>query len=96
MDKEISKFLVELGIKVDNLIDKELEKTGYDRAYFEFLFKANLLNDAFNKIGEKTLIDDASEYHYCAFCGKEAFYFVDKIDGYVCAECFRKLKEEEK
>ena len=95
MEKDyVNKFLMNLANKVDALIDKEMEKAGYDRGYFEFLLKADILNDTFNKIEEKTLIDDVSKYHYCAFCGKLAYYYLEEVSGYVCAECYKKLKEE--
>ena len=40
------------------------------------------------------LMRDEQEYHWCRFCRTPAYYYVDELEGYVCAECYRKIKRE--
>jgi len=93
MIREEKQFLLKLGEKIDKLIDKEFEKEELDRAYFEFLIKVDILNDSFQKY-EEMIILDTREKHYCMFCRKEAHYFLDEEFGYICAECYSKLKRK--
>ena len=90
---EEDRILNALAEKIDKLIDKEFEKWNYDRAYFEFVVKVNILNTNFEKVSEKYLINDEQEYHWCRFCRQPAYYYVDELEGYVCARCYKKIRE---
>ena len=92
MTYEEEEFLYELAEKLDKMIDDEMEKAGFDRAYFEFIVKVNILNDNFEKVSEKYLINDEQEHHWCRFCRAPAYYYIDELEGFVCAECYRKVK----
>ena len=91
---EEEKFLLELGEKIDKLIDKEFEKRLIDRAFFDFLVKVNIFNDSFEKFKELTILD-TREQHFCMFCRKEAHYYYEKEHGYLCAECYSKIFKKE-
>lgn len=86
---EEEKFLLEVKRKVDQLIDKICEKYNYDRAYFNFVLKCDILNQRFQKWDEVVLFDD-TEYGYCVFC-REKTYFIEN-DNFYCAKCYGKIK----
>lgn len=88
-EKEI---LNKLGEKINKLIDKELEKYGYDRAGLNFLLKCDILDDSLKKIDEVILIKDGGGY--CIFCGRETHYYSYELNGFVCPCCLGKLKEK--
>lgn len=94
MDRQ---FLTDLANAIDKAIDNFFDKEGIDRVYYEFKVYVNILNDNFDKINEVELINDEKEYHYCAFCRKPAYYYDSNlVDGYLCAECYNKLRKQEK
>jgi hypothetical protein len=64
IDKDEQKFLNEVKEEVDNLIDKLCGKHNYDRAYFNFVLRCDVLDGDFQKVDEVVLIDDTS-YGFC-------------------------------
>ena len=92
IDKDEYKFLSEVKQKVDEVIDKVCQKYGYDRAFFEFVLKCDILDRSFRKIDEVTLIDDTS-YGFCVFC-RQKTYFHDGED-YYCPKCYKLIKGKE-
>lgn len=92
MNKEDRSFIEELGKKIDTLIDKECDKTGLDRAYFEFSLKADLLSSNFEKLGSILLLDD--HQGYCSFCGIRTYFYDHKNNMHLCAKHFKCLNKE--
>jgi hypothetical protein len=93
IDKDEQKFLDEVKEKVDELIDKLCDKYVYDRAYFNFVLRCDILDSNFQKVDEVVLIDD-TDYGFCVFC-RQKTYFYDG-ENYYCAKCYSVLKEKEK
>jgi len=91
MNNEEKELLNKLGEKINKLIDKELEKYGYDRAGLNFLLKCDILDDNFKKIDEITLIED--DKNYCVFCRRKTYYYSEELNDYVCPCCLMKLKK---
>ena len=90
INKNEEKFLLEVKHEVNNLIDVLCEKYNFDRAYFNFILKCVLLNEAFQKYDEIVLFDD-TDYGFCIFCGKKTYFVED--ENFYCAECYGKLKQ---
>jgi hypothetical protein len=57
IDKDEQKFLNEVKEKVDEFIDGLCDKYGYDRAYFKFILRCDILDSNFQKVDEVVLID---------------------------------------
>jgi|GEM_PF-3597818 len=92
IDKEEEKFLLEVKYKVDKLINDLCEKYCFDRAFFNFVLKCDVLDSSFRKIEEVVLLDD-TEYGFCTFCRKKTYFVED--DQFYCPECYSKLKKKQ-
>ena len=93
IDKDEQKFLDEVKEKVDELIDELCDKHVYDRAYFNFVLRCDILDSNFQKIDEVVLIDD-TDYGFCVFCHQKT-YFSDG-ENYYCAKCYGLMKNSGK
>ena len=99
LDKEEKNFLEEIKRAVENVINKKFEKYNMDKAYYEFIFKVNILDDNFSKTQEIELINDEKEdIGFCQFCRASTFYYADKeydgINGFVCPRCLKRYSCE--
>jgi len=92
---EVELFFIKLGEKIDNLIDKEFDKEMIERGYYEFVVKVDILDESFRKKEELTILD-TREQHYCLFCKKESHYYCNEEGGFLCAECYGKIKGRER
>ena len=98
LDKEERKLLDEIRDEVLKLIEKKFDEYGYDKAYFEFILKVNILDDTFKKVEEIELFNEESK-GYCVFCRKPTYFYASTLDypalgieGYICAECLEKIR----
>jgi len=91
LEHDEEKFLMEVCKEVDRVIDKLCDKHGFDRAYFNFLLRCEILDNNFRKIGEVDLLKD-DRSGFCDFCGARTYFVEDEI--YYCAECYGKMKKE--
>ena len=89
-DVEERKFMQKLEERINQVIEEVLRSFEYGRAYFEFKMIATTFDQNFNKADEVVVFDD-SEKHFCMFCRKEGHYYYEKEEGYLCADCYRKL-----
>ncbi|HRS26012.1 MAG TPA: hypothetical protein P5140_05665 [Methanofastidiosum sp.] len=85
------KFLLELGKQIGKFICKYFDKHGAERAYYEFVVVCHVLDNDFQKVREVVLFND-SESGYCIFCRGLTYYYDTQFSGYLCAECYKKLK----
>lgn len=90
-DEEKS-FLNEVADKVQSLIEKIANKRGVDLAYFEFELRVNILDNNFKKVDEQVLI--ATNKNFCDFCRAETYYYDRDTDMFLCAGCYKKLKQD--
>jgi hypothetical protein len=93
IDKDEQKFLDEVREKVDELINELCDKYGFDRAYFNFVLRCDILDSNFQKVDEVVLIDD-TDYGFCVFCHQKT-YFSDG-ENYYCAKCYGFMKNSGK
>jgi len=94
MLSEDEKLLNAITKKVQSLIEKECEKQGIDRAYFDFKLEVKVKSYDFSESYSITLFDDDVAYN-CNFCHKPTYYY-DKDYGWICPECLRRLRHERK
>ena len=88
--EEEKEFLESISKKVEKVIEKEAARYNYDLAYFGFKLTCSKKGEHFEKVEEKVLLD-TSEKAYCAFCGKETYYYDSEKDMHLCPECFAKI-----
>ena len=88
-------FLMKLGKKIDKLIDKEFEKVGLDRAYYDFFVSTTTLSIDFKvkPINNIIILDDRKK-HVCAFCRKPTNYYDNNLQTYVCPICLSRMAIE--
>ena len=101
LNEEERELLNEIREEVLKVIEKKFDEYGYDKAYFEFILKVNILDDSFRKADEIELINE-EEKGYCVFCRKPTYFYITsmdypelKVEGYICSECFRRLLKGE-
>ena len=100
LDKEERKLLDEIRDAVKEVIDKKFDEYGIDAGYFEFTLKVSILDSSFRKVDEIELFSEESK-GYCIFCRKPTYFYVSTLDypeigieGYICAECLKKLRDK--
>jgi hypothetical protein len=88
-------MLFKIGDKVDKLIDKEMERYGYDRGYFEFDLKVNVLSSNFTDILEEFKLITPNVPR-CGFCDKKTRYYDYNRHMNICAKCLNDLEQKPK
>ena len=89
MDTEEEKILTSIARRVDTLIDKEFDRFGIDRGYFDFDLSVKILSIDFQIMEKRTLLTGSKSF--CSFCEKETSFYDRTKDIYLCAECFSKV-----
>lgn len=93
MIREEREFILNIANKIGKLLDKEFEKYGYDRAYFEFIIKVNILNENFRKIDEIVLLNEEnSSGGWCEFCREKSYYYDNEMQIFLCPKCLKEIK----
>jgi len=98
LNNEEREFLENVRKAVDKAIERVFNKHGVDRAYYEFILKVNILDTNFKKSDEIELINEEG-HNYCVFCRKPTYFYISPlnypelgVEGYICVECFNKLR----
>lgn len=99
LDKEEKQVLEEIKEKVKEVIEEKFNKHNLDKAYYEFVFKVNILDENFSKTEEIELINEEKENKgFCQFCRTSTFYYADArydgVNGFICPRCLKKLSCE--
>lgn len=94
MDIEEEKILVSIAKKVDILIDKEFDRIGIDRGYFDFDLNVKILSLDFQIMEKRTLLTGSKSF--CSFCEQETSFYDRSRDIYLCASCFSKVYPSKK
>ena len=89
--KEEKEFLRRLGKKIDKLIDREFDKIGWDRAYFDFVVLTKIYSEDFLTKIDEMIILDTRRKNYCSFCGDPTEYYDSEQDVWLCPKCFAKI-----
>lgn len=88
---EEKKLFREISDKIDKLIDELFEKYGYDRAYYNFIFKVEILDNELQPVELVNILEDV-KVSTCAFCGKETRFYDKDLDLFLCFEHFLKKR----
>lgn len=94
MNEDEKEFLQKLGKKIDKLIDREFDKIGWDRAYFDFKILVRVHGMDFVSISDEIVLLDYRKT-FCEFCGKPTLYYDHETGFFLCPKCLRELKEGE-
>lgn len=90
MIREEQEFLQGVATKIDKLIDKEFERDGIDRAFFNFKLSCTVLSsDLCDPLVSYQLINDTESL--CTFCNAETYYYDRKLGKNICPICLGKL-----
>ena len=100
LDKEERRLLDEVRNAVEEVIEKKFSEYEIDKAYFDFILKVSILDDNFKKVDEIELFNE-EEHSYCIFCRKPTYFYISPlnypglgVEGYICVECFNKLRDK--
>ncbi len=88
-------FLSNIADTVERQIEKIADHEGVDLAFYEFKLTCNILNSETFEIMERLVLYEKAHNCFCIFCGTKTYFYDNKKQMHLCADCYGKILKNE-